>query len=325
MPQNIKSVEHLINTLANSNIKGSPKIVANDLLHSGSGSLLLDGVENILSHSNRGKKIVGKYNHIQNKLADIDIKTGNKIYDKLDKFNLGKKVNKAFVHDYDIPTKTDIGLNESLVRLKTPMVSAPFEKVKKAVLPVAGSVYLADKIIGTKNKKEGGDTVKEALLRTELIEKIANKISNIPSTDTTVSNNSCMEKNASTIIAKAAIMLKFAIEDKKQMEEDMFKLASENKMMHEQINNGTKKEKSLSLAKQMNEKGVIIKSDIEKKASEILLMDDDAYELLKTALEKIEIKIEKKGAEDLTFLNENYNIESSKGTKRTLADAIEEI
>jgi hypothetical protein len=335
----VKNLDDFVEILSKHNLKAVPdgtnsaKDVAEHIVYGrgGTGSLLIDGAGYLVKKTPFiGKKIhgatVGNYKKLQRHIADFDIEAGNKIQNALDKTKASDRVKNLFSYEHKVNlADSPDGVPDKVLKVKVPMLSAPIEKSKKAILPFAGAMYVGDQLIKMDNKKEspeGGDTVsKNAFTREELIEKIANILS--PEQSAPETANTGMNKTASELMAKASSMLKVAAERERELLDHNEKLAYENQSLQAKVYELENKDKATKLAQLMNEKGMIKKAEVESKALEIMSLDKDAYSMLKQATENVQIKNEKDGVDSLTFLTGEYNIKGS-NTKRTLADAIED-
>jgi hypothetical protein len=223
------------------------------------------------------------------------------------------------------------------MKVKVPGLSAPLEKTKKAVLPLVGAMTVSGKISDAQEKmneeekqkkllQKGGDTVKKvANSREELIDKIASALSDKENTEAQEKLAKVIEDNQMSKIAgvaqKASEALKFAAAQLKEKDAEIEKLAIENKRLHLESMAKERVERATKLAEMMNEKGMIKKADIQKQINDIVSLEDDAYIILKQAIENTSIPEEKNGIDSLTFLGEQYNIENR---KRTLQNSIED-
>lgn len=348
----------------------------------GSGSMVYDAgkavLKNALPFKTKTGETVGKKvtdfiqkNHekIQHHLADLDVKGGNAIVEKLDnvkanlrttgnpyaskkkqvltdihntiqktKEGVANKAKDAFTYEHEIPlAKNPNGIVDQNMKVKVPGLSAPLEKTKKAVLPLVGAMTVSSKISDAQEKmneqekqkkllQKGGDTVKKvANSREELIDKIASALSDKENTEAQEKLAKVIEDNQMSKIAgvaqKASEALKFAAAQLKEKDAEIEKLAIENKRLHLESMAKERVERATKLAEMMNEKGMIKKADIQKQINDIVSLEDDAYIILKQAIENTSIPEEKNGIDSLTFLGEQYNIENR---KRTLQNSIED-
>jgi len=163
--------------------------------------------------------------------------------------------------------------------------------------------------------------------REELLEKISSALfgdDNSASTEKGVSKSINMQKVASLTMT-ASKMLKYAAEETKKMKVQMEKLADENQKLASELLIREKKERGTELAALMNDKKMIKKADIPAQAQKIAELDDEAFEMFKTAVENISVKSEKVGLDNLTFLDGTYNINNIRDNRKTtLADSIED-
>ena len=282
-----------------------------------------------------GKKVGASaekhYTKFQKKLADIDIKTGNKIYEALknDKGGVRDKLSKAFLYKHHIPVKESLkGKPEKLIGVNVPGATAPVEKARKAALPIVGSFAIGSKLADMTNEKKDGEgggkrMEKTQGRRTNLIEKLSGMMG-IDSSNSETSQSNCLQQDLPNIAGVASKMLKFAASEYRRLLDDNEKLASENKRLQREIENKTKLENATKLAELMNEKGLIKKADINSQTERIINLDDAGYVMLKSAIENVSANgFEKEGFDKLTFLDSDINM-NVKDKKPTLADAIGE-
>ena len=152
--QPAKSVVDFAKTLKKSGIKGNFKgIIDNAMFEgNGTGSMVLDFLT---------RKKVGAsktYKNFQRKMTDIDMKVGGKAYDFLDnrKSGLANSLKKSLVQEHDILKRKGVnGLPDEFLKLKTTGILNPISKTKDTVLPVIGSMTVANHLLT--NKKKDGD------------------------------------------------------------------------------------------------------------------------------------------------------------------------
>ena len=337
---NAKSFDNLVDLLKDVSVKsnkklswGSPTDAARKIMYNGeSGSMIIDGLlkaDSAIAKKRVSSKFFGnlekKYTKLQDKLSDLDIKTGNKIVEKLEKNKITKKAKGAFIYDHNVPLEKSVdGSANEILEIGVPKASAPIEKTKKAVLPFVGAMYLSNKIIGESDhdkKEQGGEKV--ANLREQLTEKIISSLDD--SSVEKVASSSLQSKSdgdLKILLSKASKMLKIAAENEKKNKDIMEKLANENKVLYNEVIEKKKIDRSLKLATEMNCKGMIKKADIDIKAKELIDLDDNAFSIIKTAIESVpnSLSEEKNGLDNLTFLDKDNNI----GVRRTLASSLDE-
>jgi hypothetical protein len=317
------------------NFKGhtDPEELARYIMYDkgGSGSIVLDGA-NALLNKVTGKKRAGdiikrKLSNTQRKLSNADIKAGNKVQQTLAKNKVTKGMGNAFTYKHKIPLKTNPdGVADEIIQVSVPALTAPIEKVKKAVLPTAGAMYLNSKIMNSVEKKRhkgGDDVVKESEYRQNLKEKIAAVL--LDSASETASITPIVDNEAGLLL-RASNVLKTAAYKQKEMENDMIKLANENKKLMDELCIIKKADEAKSVADMMLNKGLIKVADVQSKINEMIEMDENAFRMFKQAIENVRA-VEKvaSGVDDLTFLMESNNIEHRKSLADSLEDAVSEI
>lgn len=152
--QPAKSVVDFAKTLKKSGIKGNFKgIIDNAMFEgNGTGSMVLD----FLTRNKVGASKT--YKNFQRKMTDIDMKAGGKAYDFLDnrKSRLANSLKKSLVQEHDILKRKGVdGLPDEFLKVKTTGILNPISKTKDAVLPVIGSMTVANHLLA--NKKKDGD------------------------------------------------------------------------------------------------------------------------------------------------------------------------
>lgn len=301
--------------------------------HSGTGSFLVDIGKGILG--GRVSKAIGnKYSKAQKHLSDWDIRAGHKIHETLknDKGGFRDRISKHFLYTHDVPVAPSAsGTADEAFKVDVPGVTAPFEKAKKVVLPFIGAMTVAGKVTDAQQKyrekkEKGGDVkVAEDLKRKELIEKISSILTGEDDDNKDTIKDKIDYTKVIKIASQASGMLKFAAQEHKRLLDENERLASENRKLLSEKKAKQQYERATKLASLMNEKGVIKKADIDAEVNKITNLEDDAYEILKTAMENISLnsKNPMDGVDNLTFLGSGLNIDS-RGQKATLADSLED-
>ncbi|MCX8074088.1 MAG: hypothetical protein N2749_00680 [Clostridia bacterium] len=317
----VKILKNVSNT--GGKLGDTPENIAKKIMIGGGDqthSFILDVLKFPINKTRLGKNINSDINKIQKNIVEFDMKAGKKIYDALNKTNtkLGKKIGNGFVHNKQVRLENDIdGVPKEIIEIPVAALSRPLEKARDAVLPVAGAFAVTNALSGN---KESGDTVRTAHTREELIEKIAAIIDNEKKNTTKkVNSSSCSLNNE--IVKKATEALKVAAQKIRELETCNEKLALENQRLYLENIERKKLDEATKLAHEMNEKGLIKKADIESKISELFSMDEQAFTMLKTAIENISYNnLRKDGVDSLTFVVDNNNI----SYRKTLADSINE-
>lgn len=150
----VKSVLDFAKTLKKSGIKGDFKgIIDNTMFEgNGTGSMVLD----FLTRNKAGASKT--YKNFQRKMTDIDMKAGGKAYDFLNskKSGLANSLKKSLVQEHDILKKKGIdNLPDEFIKLKTTGILNPISKTKDVVLPIVGSMTVANHLLA--NRKKDGD------------------------------------------------------------------------------------------------------------------------------------------------------------------------
>jgi len=150
-----KSVVDLAKTLKKSGIKGNFKGIIDDTMFkgNGTGSMIID----FLTRKSKGN-IPSTYRNFQRKLTDIDMRAGGKTYDLLNKSKLGiaNSLKKSLVQEHDILKRKGVnGLPDEYLKVKTTGILNPISKTKNVVLPIVGSMTVANHLLA--DKKRDGD------------------------------------------------------------------------------------------------------------------------------------------------------------------------
>ena len=150
----VKSVLDFAKTLKKSGIKGNFKgIIDNAMFEgNGTGSMILD----FLTRNKAGTS--NTYKNFQRKLTDMDMKVGGKAYDFLDKkkSSLANSLKNSLVQEHDILKRKGINnLPDEFIKVKTTGILNPISKTKDKVLPVIGSMTVANHLLA--NRKKDGD------------------------------------------------------------------------------------------------------------------------------------------------------------------------
>lgn len=154
--QPAKSVLDFAKTLKKSGIKGNYRDIVDKTMFAGNGtgSMILD----FLTRKKAGNKTA--YKNFQRGLTNLDMKAGGKAYDFLDskKSRVAGSLKKSLVQEHDILKRTGAnGLPDEYIKLKTTGLLNPIAKTKKAVLPVIGSMTVANHLLA--DKKKDGDQI----------------------------------------------------------------------------------------------------------------------------------------------------------------------
>lgn len=153
----VKSVLDFAKTLKKSGIKGDFKNVIDNAMFAGngSGSMIVD----FLTRKSTGG-LPNKYKNFQRKLTDIDMRAGGKAYDLLDKSKsrTANFLKKSLVQEHDILKRQGAnGLPSEFLKVKTTGILNPISKTKNAVLPLVGSMTVANHLLA--DKERDGDEI----------------------------------------------------------------------------------------------------------------------------------------------------------------------
>ncbi len=329
------SVKNLLDTLK----KSGTRIKSSDLnkvTKGSNGSMLYDIGQGLLKKGPKATKVLGKtvdkaYGRVRTSLIDGDMRAGSFLSDKLKNTRAKNLFTKGVNLEVRKP-KNALGARE-FIEAKMPSLLAPVVKAKDVVVPIAGSMAVANslgkmsdakkardaekKAQGQMNmeqimsRQNGGDTMstnKKAYSRDELMEKIASAINSSAMKGEVAGSPKAtvgLEKKAIELMKKASESLGKAndrhIEDKLAI----MKIAEENKQLKLTLMAKSRSDRSVKLAHELNEKGLIKKADIDNKIDEIMDMNDEAFEVLSgvvSNMEKESSEHEDDGVSSLTFI-----------------------
>lgn len=269
---------------------------------------------------NINKNIDKVYGNYKQHALNFDIEAGKKISDKL----RNTKARDMFINKKKIETGSNT-FGKVYQEFEIPSITAPINKAKKAVLPTVGAITIANQLekLKSTSKEGGGEVVKKANSREEIIEKIANSIS-CEDKKITKSRDLFELKDLrefSKIASDASSMLKSSMSKIKDLEESNEKLARENRILELSLIAKNRSDRAIKLAHTMNEKGIIKKADIDNKVDEIMDMSDDSYNFLAETINGIRKEAKEEGLDSLTFISKEDTIKE----RKTLADSINEL
>lgn len=145
----IKNIDDLASVVKKSGIQNS-KGVVNDAMfrNNGTGSFVLD----FLTGNKLGKSKA--YRNMQRKITDLDMRAGGKAYDFFDKRKSKalNSVKNSFVQDQEFLKKRN-GATDEYIKVKTTGLLNPISKTKEKVLPVVGSMTVANHLLADKRKE----------------------------------------------------------------------------------------------------------------------------------------------------------------------------
>lgn len=252
-------------------------------------------------------KAIDKTKPVQNKLsnarqkmdtaiADLDMK-GGAIGHKYapgkskDLFVKNKKV--------ELETKDALG-NKMFAEHKITSASEPLKKARNVAVPVAGGMYLADKMEKLKYdpNKEGQQVLnKSAETKDEVIDKVANMIQNdnVHSIEK-LSFESYLTKRAeekecfeqmTKLAAEAGEVLKIMSAERFSFMEKIARLEEEKEEMAKEILRRDRQDRSEKLADEMLAKGMLKQADYSEKVLELSNLDDNSFNLLKSTVDSV--------------------------------------
>lgn len=123
----------------------------------------------------------------------------------------------------------------------------------------------------------------------------------------------------------ASEMLKASAEKQKELELKVEKLSLEVSALSLEKLNHEKREKAEKLAFELRSKGLIKKSEIDNKISELEKMDSESFEMFKCAVENIPEKNDDGYTSELTFCYDTSNIKERDSLKTALNNFVQEV
>lgn len=254
-------------------------------------------------------------------IADIDMKGGALGY----KYAPGKS-KELFVQKkkFEIEPGMSPG-NKMYLEHEINSMSEPLRKARNVAVPVAGGMYISDKLENLKYNpaNEINNQKKTAQSREEVIDKVAHLIQNDSRAYTHIKQNIDKQlylDKMTKLASEASGMLKQASENQSLMMEKIAYLEKENDDLRAQITSKIKDERSTSLTNNMIDKGIIKKAEYNAKKEEIYNMDDQAFNILKDIVDNI--SIQKTASEEIGVTSLMYIAgESTQQEKKTMLDS----
>lgn len=295
--------------------KSASKIVDDLILGKrGTGSFVLDKLVN--SSKKRTGKLANNINKTRMKISDLDMRAGAKMHNIIGKGldkkenlkttdRLRKNIANSFSKEYTMNISKANGINPGMqAKVNAGSLTEPIIKAKNKIIPLVGSMTVADSLSSKYKKQEGGENKVASNNTDDLIEKIAGCKPNTPSLETQSDKT-----DRDTLLKKSYDMLKTAYEHINQLEEYCEKLAIENQSLHLDLVQKEKHDEAVKIAEEMHSKGLIKKADMDDKINDIAAMDDESLSLFKRAMEDVVVP-QFEGISDLTFIMDKDNIKS---------------
>lgn len=282
--------------LAGSGVKGLAKSVKK-----GVDKVAPESVSNGLNKAiEKTKPVQDKLSNARQKMdtaiADLDMKGGAIGH----KYAPGKSKD-LFVKNKKVELEgTDALGNKMFAEHKITSASEPLKKARNVAVPVAGGMYLADKMEKLKydpNKEGQGDLNKSAETKDEVIDKLANMIQNDNvHSNQKLSRESYLAKRAEEkecfeqmvkLASEASEVLKIVSAERFEFMEKIARLEEEKEEMARQMLLMKRQDRSEKLADEMLEKGMLKQSNYQDKVSELNNLDDDSFNLLKSTVDSV--------------------------------------
>ena len=286
------------------------------------GSLFVDGAKWLLNKTpgvkklKLGQKIDDATSRYKDFVIKHDLKTGNYMADKLK----NTKLKNVFVDKRQV--KMNSAPNEPVVNyeVETPSLLSPVHKAKKAILPFAGAMAISDLGYKAMNKEKSGenmpgDNVKSASLINRIVEVAMDKTADDAGSVSKQGVDSDTLREFAKLAFEASEMLKQASAQINAQKVEISKLAHESGMMELALIAKTRSGRSIELADDMLDKGIIKVADYEDKIDDIMEMDDNAFGVLNQTVACIKKESsDNYGVTDLTFLERDDTIITEKPT-----------
>lgn len=254
-------------------------------------------------------------------IADIDMKGGALGH----KYAPGK-TKELFVQKKKFEIEPGISPgNKMYLEHEINSMSEPLKKARNVAVPVAGGMYISDKLENLKYNpaKEDANQKKTAQSREQVIDKVAHLIQNDSRAYTHIKKNADAQlylEKMTKLASDASTMLKQASETQSAMMEKIASLEKENETLKAEIYSKVKDDRSTRLANEMIDKGIIKKAEYNAKKEEIYKMDDQAFNILKDIVDNM--NIQKIASEELGVTSLMYIAgESTQKEKKTMLDS----
>ena len=142
-----KSIDDLVDILNKAKVSNAKKLVDKAMFDdNGTGSFFLDMLN--LKNNNSLHKINKAYSKMQRGLADMDMKSGYKAHKYLTnkKSRLSKSIGNSFISSHEFPIESIKGSPDKFIKVNSAKITQPITNTKNVVVPLAGTVALANAI-----------------------------------------------------------------------------------------------------------------------------------------------------------------------------------
>ena len=243
-------------------------------------------------------------------IADLDMKLGGLGY----KYAPGKTKN-FFVgtKKIELAPKNKRGAKE-YAEFKVTGISEPVKKTRNMVVPMAGGMYLADKMeklkYQTPEQRALNNIDSEPQTNNpDVIDKVSFMLENKDvkeNTNVSAKDFSYYLNKMSKLASQASTQLMLASYENKSLMEKVSQLEVEKSLIKIAYENEAKERNAKELATEMLGKGMIKKADYESKVKDLYQMDKQSFEIFRKTIHDIKIEKQasdcKDGVDSLQFM-----------------------
>lgn len=261
-----------------------------------------------------GKRDISKARERFDKgITNLDMKLGGLGY----KYAPGKTKN-LFVgtKKIELQPRNKSGAKE-YADFKVTRISEPVKKTSNLVVPIAGGMYLTDKLEKLKYKTpeaQALDEIESKNASTNNEDAVIDKVSYmLENKDVKENTNNISTKEfsyylnkMSKLASQASTQLKLASDEYKSLKEKISQLEVEKSLIKIAYENEARERNAKELATEMVEKGIIKKAHYEEKVKDLYQMDKKSFEIFKKTIDDIDIEKQasdcKDGVDSLQFI-----------------------
>ena len=256
------------------------------------------------------KKIERQREKMDKGIADLDMKLGSLGY----KYAPGKTKN-LFVgtKKIELAPSNNKGAKQ-YAEFKVTGISEPVKKTRDLVVPIAGGIYLADKLEKLKYQTPEQQALNS--LETEgqsnnpdVIDKVSFMLENKDvkeNTNVSAKDFSYYLNKMSKLASQASTQLMLASYENKSLMEKVSQLEMEKSLIKIAYENEARERNAKELAGEMLHKGIIKKADYEGKVKDLYQMDKQSFEIFRKTIHDIKIEKQasdcKDGVDSLQFM-----------------------
>ena len=243
-------------------------------------------------------------------ITNLDMKLGGIGY----KYAPGKTKN-LFVgtKKVELAPRNNSGAKE-FADFKVTQISEPVRKARNFAVPVAGGMYLADKMeklkYQTPEQQALNDIETQASYNQDgVIDKVSFMLENKgveENTNVSAKDFSYYLNKMSKLASQASTQLMLASYENKSLMEKVSQLEIEKSLIKIAYENEAKERNAKELANEMLTKGMIKKADYENKVKDLYQMDKKSFEIFKKTIDDIKLEKQasdcKDGVDSLQFI-----------------------